>query len=412
MSTLLSVAEAQVKLLSVFSTLEPVMVPIDFSENSILAETVFASCDLPMFDNSGMDGFAVRDIDTQQASPEHPVNLDVIADIPAGQQVNVSLAPGKAARIMTGAPIPDGANAVIPVENTDFNLRQPGTPAPATVKVFQSIKAGENIRVRGQDVRFGEAILPAGQRLRPQDIGMLATLGIASFTVIRKPRVAIFSSGDELLPVQGKLTPGKIYDSNSSMLLALVNSCGAEAIWLGIARDNEQDVRDCLEKAVKSRVDLIISSAGVSVGAFDFVKNVVEQGGRLDFWRVNMRPGKPLAFGNYQDIPFVGLPGNPVSAFVGFEVFIRPALRRMGGLPEFDRKQQKVILEDEIQSDGRESFLRAIVRRDGEKILASLTGHQGSGNLRSLVQANALLLVASGVKSLPIGSVVDAWLFE
>jgi molybdopterin molybdotransferase len=206
------------------------------------------------------------------------------------------------------------------------------------------------------------------------------------------------------------LQPGKIHDSNAYTLTALVQQDGGEAIYLGIARDQEQAVREILENAFASRPDLILSSAGVSVGAFDFVRSVVEQEGRLEFWRVNMRPGKPLAFGSYRDAPFIGLPGNPVSAFVGYEVFVRPALLRLAGLPDRQRLAMRVKLLEPVRSDGRESFLRAIVNFQDGSWSARLTGHQGSGNLLSLVQANALLIIPSGVKSLPAEAEVNVWL--
>ena len=237
-------------------------------------------------------------------------------------------------------------------------------------------------------------------------------LGFSRVEVYKKPRVALFSSGDELLAVDASLEPGKIRDSNSYMLAALVESTGAEVLRLGVAKDSRASVAGLLEKAVAQNVDLILSSAGVSVGAYDFVKEVIESNGALDFWRVNMRPGKPLAFGNYQQNHFIGLPGNPVSAFVGFEVFVRPTLGRLSGLSDGSRQVVRVRCEQEIRSDGRESFLRAVLQADGENgvPVAKLTGHQGSGNLLSLVQADALLIIPAGVKCVPAGQEVNAWL--
>jgi molybdopterin molybdotransferase len=237
-------------------------------------------------------------------------------------------------------------------------------------------------------------------------------LGFANVLVYCRPRVALFSSGDELLPVHAPLEDGKIRDSNSYMLAALTEDAGAEVIKLGVAKDNHDSVKALLEKAVESNVDLILSSAGVSVGAFDFVKEVIESNGKMDFWRVNMRPGKPLAFGDYRNIPFIGLPGNPVSAFVGFEVFVRATIQQLSGSSSTGRPIVRVRCEEQIDSDGRESYLRAQVRPDGEDdaLVARLTGHQGSGNLYSLVQANALLIIPAGVKCVPAGQEVNAWL--
>ncbi|HEX9027816.1 MAG TPA: molybdopterin molybdotransferase MoeA, partial [Anaerolineales bacterium] len=243
-------------------------------------------------------------------------------------------------------------------------------------------------------------------------VGFLATLGENLVKVYRQPRVGLISTGDELVQVEERLSPGKIHDSNVYSLAALVKKYGGEPLNLGIAADREEAVRAKLDQACQAGVDLILSSAGVSVGAFDFVRQVVEERGLLSFWRVNMRPGKPLAFGNYRNKPFVGLPGNPVSSFVAFEVFVRPALLKMGGFPSWERPSQVVRLGEAIESDGRESYLRAIVSRSAGEWSARLTGHQGSGNLRSLIQANALLIVPSGVKSLPAGAELEAWMID
>jgi molybdopterin molybdotransferase len=312
---------------------------------------------------------------------------------------------------MTGAPAPDGSDAVVPVEDTDFNQRQQNISAPGRVKIFREVKPGENIRPQGQDVYKGEIVMRPGAQLRPQEIGFLAMLGMPAVAVHRSPRVAIFSTGDELIPVEVPLASGKIHDSNSYTLMTQVEQNGGIPLDFGIVPDNVDEIKGCLNRALEEKVDLILSSAGVSVGAFDFVRNVIEQYGRLSFWRVNMRPGKPLAVGEYNGIPFIGLPGNPVSAFVGFEVFVRPALLKMAGFTtNLEHPMQSVILTEPVESDGRESYLRAVVKNRKGQLEAHLTGHQGSGNLRSLVHANALLLIPSGVKSLPIGTKVAALL--
>ena len=227
--------------------------------------------------------------------------------------------------------------------------------------------------------------------------------------VHRKPRVAIFSSGDELIPPNEPLVPGKIHDANRYILINLVEQLGAKAVDLGIVLDKIDAIKTCLQSAIQTEADLILSSAGVSVGAFDFVRDVVESNGNLDFWRVNMRPGKPIAFGNYAGTPFIGLPGNPVSAFVGFQVFVWSAISKMLGLQVNNRSVQKVKLLEPVSSDGRETFLRVIISAQDNEMVARLTGHQGSGNLLSLVQANALLLMPSGVKSIPAGSYAEIW---
>ena len=408
--SLLSVDQARERILSHFQPVKTEMLPLAGCTNRVLARDIIAPIDLPPFNNSSMDGFAVRAADVAEATIDSPRRLRVVADIPAGSQPTISLNAGEAARIMTGAPVPEGADAVVPVEDTGFNDRDAGTPAPDEVQVFRPAKAGWNIRPRGMDIVSGEVVLHTGRILKPQDLGLLAMLGFANVPVFRKPRVALFSSGDELLPPEAPLQAGKIRDSNSYTLAALIEDAGAEVIRLGVARDNYDAVQVLLEQAVDLKVDMILSSAGVSVGAFDFVKQVIESNGSMDFWRVNMRPGKPVAFGDYKKIPIIGLPGNPVSAFVGFEVFVRAALGRLRGAAGGNRQTVRVRCVEQIDSDGRESYLRAQVREENGSFVARLTGHQGSGNLHSLVQANALLIIPAGVKCVPAGQEVDAWL--
>ena len=407
---LLSVDEARKRILLHFQPIGKETLPLADCIRRVLATDVSAQNDLPSFDNSAMDGFAVIAADLVQAAPASPRTLEVVADIPAGTSPSVILAPGQAARIMTGAPMPEGADAVIPVEETDFQDRTPGTPAPKTVEIYKALRAGDYVRAKGTDVQTGQPVLNTGHKLRPQDLGLLAMLGVADVPVYCKPRVALLSSGDELVPVEAPLLPGKIRNSNTYTLSGLLDDTGAEILNLGIAADRREAVEELLEKAAAQNVDLILSSAGVSVGAFDFIKDVVEAQGELDFWRVNMRPGKPLAFGKYKDIPFIGLPGNPVSAFVGFEVFVRPALGQLGGLEAAGRTRVRVRLAQGIDSDGRESYLRANAHDENGVLCARLAGHQGSGNLLSIVQANALLIIPAGVKSLAAGTDVDAWL--
>jgi molybdopterin molybdotransferase len=397
-------------MLSNFQPVTTEEISLSACTNHVLGMDIVAADDLPPFDNSSMDGFALRTVDTSSTAPDSPLRLNVVADIPAGSSPTITLAPGEAARIMTGAQMPDGADAVIPVEDTDFDDRSAGTAPPKTVTISRSVQFNENVRPRGMGVHSGDIILKSGALLNAQSIGILAMLGFANVKVYKRPRVALFSSGDELLEAGAPLETGKIRDSNSPMLAALVQSTDAEVIRLGIAKDTRESVTALLEKAVKQNVDIILTSAGVSVGAFDYVKEVVESNGSLNFWRVNMRPGKPLAFGEYKGIPFIGLPGNPVSAFVGFEVFVRGTLERLGGLSDGNRQSiLRVRCEEKILSDGRESYLRAVIREEDGEYFARLTGHQGSGNLLSLVQANALLIIPAGVKCVPAGQEVTAW---
>jgi molybdopterin molybdotransferase len=406
---MLSVSDARSRILANFKPLGRINLPIARISGRILAEDISAKTDFPLFDNSSVDGFAVRISDVSGAAAASPVMLAVVADIRAGSYSGIPLHPGECARIMTGAPLPPEAEAVVMVEDTDFKVRLAGTPAPATVSIYKSIRLGESTRHRGDDLHAGDIVLTAGTLLRAQEVGLLAMLGMPEVPVYRPPRVALLSSGDELLPVDAPLTPGKIHDANSYILSALAESAGVELIRLGIASDTEVDVRSRLQQAVDEGADIILSSAGVSVGAFDYVKSAIEADGKLDFWKVDMRPGKPLAFGTYHGLPFFGLPGNPVSAFVGFEIFVRPALEQASGQTPRPHPRQKARLSEPVESDGRESYLRAVVTEEQGQLTARLTGHQGSGNIFSLVQANALLIVPSGVKSLPANSEAEIW---
>ena len=406
---LLSVEQARERILSHFQPVTTEKIHLTDCANRVLAKDMTAADELPPFNNSSMDGFALHASDTSNAAPESSVTLRVVADIPAGSNPTITLARGEAARIMTGAQMPNGADAVVPVEDTDFNDRSAGTTPPENVAIGRPAKVGENVRPRGMDVRAGDVILKAGGRLNAQSIGILAMLGFAEVEVYKQPRAALLSSGDELLEAGSPLEPGKIRDSNSYMLAVLAQNAGAEVVRLGVAKDTRKSVEDLLEEAVTQNVDVILTSAGVSVGAFDYVKEVVESNGSLNFWRVNMRPGKPLAFGKYKSIPFIGLPGNPVSAFVGFEVFVRGTLGRLSGLSDGCSQTVRVRCEEEILSDGRESYLRGVIHEENGEYTARLTGHQGSGNLLSLVQANALLIIPAGVKCVPAGQEVNAW---
>ncbi len=408
--SILSVEQARERILSQLDPVGTETIPLTTCANRVLGLDLVAADDLPLFDNSSMDGFAIQAADTSNAAPGSRVTLRVVADIPAGSISTVSIAPGQAARIMTGAQMPEGADSVIPVEDTDFNDRSPGTPPPQTISIEKIVKHGDNVRQRGMDVRARDAVLKKGNILKPQDVGLLAMLGFPEVEVYKRPLIALLSSGDELLEAGAPLESGKIRDSNSYMLASLVESTGTEVLRLGIAKDTRESVQGLIEQAVLLNADLILSSAGVSVGAFDYVKDVVESNGSLNFWRVNMRPGKPLAFGEYKNIPFIGLPGNPVSAFVGFEVFVRDAIGQLKGTSNGSRRRVRVRSGEEIHSDGRESYLRAVIREENGQTIAKLTGHQGSGNLLSLVQANALLIIPAGVKCVPAGQEVDAWL--
>ena len=402
---MLSVNEARERILSHFQTTATEKIPLIACANRILATDIISDLDFPLFDNSSMDGFAIRAEDSNSASS---TTLQVVADIPAGSSPTLTLKHGQAARIMTGAQMPKGANAVIPVEDIVNPLPKKERELPTSISFEKKLNAGDYVRPKGSDIKKGEIVLQKGRFIKPQDLGLLATLGIAEVEVYKKPRVALLSSGDELLDVHAPLEEGKIRDSNSYTLASLLENANVEVIRLGVAKDTKEAVTKLFDEAANQKADLILSSAGVSVGAYDFIKEVIESHGKMNFWKVNMRPGKPLAFGEYKGINFIGLPGNPVSAFVGFEVFVRPVLTRMSGSTRQNQFKIKVRSEAEIESDGRESYLRAKIHEEEGVKIAVLTGHQGSGNLLSLVQADALLIIPAGVKCVPAGQEVEA----
>jgi molybdopterin molybdotransferase len=413
MIELLSVREAQEKILSVIKTKNSETCKVEFAYHRVLAEDVTSPLALPPFENSSMDGYAVRSDEVIGASPTSPVTLPISLDIPAGSFNITPLAKGTAARVLTGAPIPQGADAVIPIEDTDQYKHPQTGPMQTMVGFFKPAKTGDNIRRIGEDVKLNQLVLEKGRLLLPQDIGLLVSLGIREVKVIQKARIALFSSGDELLLPDQIMTPGKIYDSNTYVLTGLLQDAGAEVIQLGIARDNPESVASTLDQALQNPPDLIISSAGVSVGAFDFVRQVIEASGNLSFWRVNMRPGKPIVFGSYKDIPFFGLPGNPVSAYIGALVFVLPFIRKLRGQSPLHQRLIQAELTEPLESqDGRECYYRGVIQKENGGYKASLTGHQGSGNLFSLVKSNALLIVPAGVKLIPAGKTISVWILD
>jgi molybdopterin molybdotransferase len=404
LSELLNVDEAVRRVLEQVSVLSSENAQLTQVLNRVLAQDIVAAENLPPFANSSMDGYAVHAADTLSASPQTPVSLPVVMDIPAGTAPQQPLNAGEAARIMTGAPLPLGADAVIPVEDTDGNWRAGiDIELSPQVKLFKSVSIGANVRPIGESVRQGETVLRAGTVLRAQDIGMLASLGVAVVPVYRRPRVAIISTGDELVDAHEALSPGKIRDANRYAIAALVQEYGGEALPLPIARDTLDAVRGVFRDAIDSGADIIVSSAGVSVGTYDVVRAVLDELGKVDFWRVNIRPGKPLAFGQLEGIPFFGLPGNPVSALVTFDVFVRPTLLKLAGRSD-DARTAIAVTGADMRSDGRRSYIRVRLVRENGRLTAYETGTQSSGALMSMVLADGLLIIPEGVTHAPAGS--------
>jgi len=399
MRTGVSVAEARALVLEASPLLEAERVPAADALGRVLAEAVHASRTLPPADCSAMDGYAVRAADLAEASASAPVRLAVAFEVPAGGRGSRPLAPGEAARIFTGAPIPAGADAVVMQEDVLADGQGARFRRPA--------RAGEHVRPAGEDVRAGDLVLTPGSVLGPSQLGMLAALGRTAVLVRRRPRVAILSGGDELIEPDGPVGEGRIVASNSYAIAAQCREAGAEPSLLGIARDDPQDLERLLRAGLHA--DVLVSSAGVSVGEHDYVRPVLEKlGCRLVFWGVLMKPGYPLAFGRIEAErgPLVfGLPGNPVSALVTFELFVRPALRKMAGRRSWFRPTLDATLGETLRkSPGRTHFVRVELAREGGELRAVPTGNQSSGVLSSMVLAQGLLVFPAEAAELAAGA--------
>ncbi len=396
----LGVAEASALILANARPLDAEPVPLDAALDRVLAVEVASSVSLPPWDNSSMDGYALRAADVRGASAANPVRLRVIGTVAAGQRAAQGVRRGEAMRIMTGAPVPDGADSVVRVEDTDGGVTE--------VLIRDERDATRNIRKRGEDVEAGTTVMCAGTVLGAAQLGVLASVGCAAPRVHRRPRVAILATGDELVPVErfGAVRDGdRIVSSNSYALAAAVREAGGEPVSLGIAPDDAAEIAARLESA--RDCDVIITSGGVSVGEFDFTRAVVQQlGGTLALWRVRMRPGAPLGFGTLLGSPWLGLPGNPVSALVTFELFARPLIRALAGHRQPHRRTVEVITADQIELAAHLThFLRVTLeRREAARPLARLTGSQSSGMLTSMARADALLVVPPAPPTVPAGT--------
>jgi molybdopterin molybdotransferase len=416
---MISVEEARARILSYVHELESEERPLLDALGATLAEDAVAAFDIPPLDNTAMDGYAVRAADTAGASEESPVELRVVGELAAGYVYDGRVEPGTAVRIMTGAPLPPGADSIVPFEETD----ETGRAAPSKVghvesrvRVFKAALPGNNIRRAGEDVRAGEVVVPRGTVLRPAHIGVLASLGRTAVRVIRRPVVAILSTGDEVLAPGEPLAPGKIYDANAYSLAALVLRYGGIPRLLGIAADTIADLTAKIRAGLDA--DLLVTSAGVSRGDFDVVKEVLRREGQIDFWTVNMRPGKPLAFGAFtapdgRRVPHIGLPGNPVSSAITFELFGRAAMYAMMGRPYAERPTVRAVTRDRIRmTDARRFFARCIVTREDGRWVCALSGSQGSGVLTALARANGLAVVPEGSPDVLPGEEVTVMMLD
>jgi len=405
-----SVSEASARILARIEPLRAERVPLVEALGRVLAERVTSPITIPAWDNSAMDGYAVRAADIAGASEAKPVVLTVLERVAAGGFPSRVVTAGVATRIATGAPVPEGADTVVRVEDTDGGAER--------VSIRSTRDAKKNVRPRGEDISAGGTVLEAGSPLGAAQIGVLAAVGAATVAVHRRPRVAFMSSGDEIVDLDrfDEVRAGKkIITSNSYTLRALITANGGIPIDLGIARDDPADIRARMLRAMEERADLFITSAGISAGEHDYVRTVLaELGVTLDLWRVRMRPGAPVGAGRFGEIPWVGLPGNPVSTMVTFELFVRPVIRRMMGHVRLHRTPVAVTLAEPVTAGARLThFMRAIVSVGANGALsARLTGPQGSGILTSMTQANALLIVPEDRERVAAGETLHALLLS
>ncbi len=399
--SLLTVDEALERILARIAPLDAAEVALPDALGCVLAEDAVADRDVPPLRNSAMDGYAVRGADVRREG----ARLRVVGQIAAGGMPDRAVRPGEAVRIMTGAPMPDGADTVVRVEDTDNGME--------TVTVTVATPTGLSVRQAGEDLRRGETVIPRGTLLRPAEIGVLASIGRARVQAVRRPNVAVLSTGDELVDIAEEPAPGKIRDANRYSIAAAVRMTGAAAYELGIARDEASDLRHALGNAAFG--DLVITSGGVSVGDHDHVKPVVDAMGSMDFWSIAIRPGRPLAFGELRTkrgaVPIFGLPGNPVSALLTFELFVRPALLKMAGRTKLHRPRATATLRDRIE---KPSGLRMFARGVYDPASASVrsTGPQGSGILRSMSLANCLIDLPEAPSAAEPGETVEVILTD
>lgn len=406
---MLSVPEALRELLHLVYPLPAERVPLLEALGRVLAQDVYADLDNPPFDNSAMDGYAVIAADVEAASPSEPVTLEELGGVPAGVEPTAAVRPGACVRIMTGAPLPAGADAVVPIENVRVTGSQ--------VQVLSPAKPGMHVRRRGEDYCAGTRLLEAGCVIGPPEVAALAAAGCTEPECARRPKVALIATGDEIVDPGQRPGPGQIRDTNTLSVAAAALDAGAEVVSMVRVPDREKEVEEALLSAAGIAggppADVIISSGGVSVGDRDCVRPVLERIGRLDLWRVAMQPGKPIAIGRVGGSLFVGLPGNPVSAMVTFEVFVRPVLLKMSGCRQIDRPRVLARLARPIRhARGREEYVRVRLEWRGGGYWAEPTGPQGSGMIRSLLGANAFAVLPADTGDQPEGAEVRAMMLS
>jgi len=364
----------------------------------VLAGDITSDRDVPPFTNSAMDGYAVRAADTRLAAAAKPVLLEVLGEIRAGVAPPTAVRPSTALRIMTGAVMPEGADAVVRIEDT--------VERDGRVEIRVAVEPDTSVRHAGSDIRRGDTVARRGRIVTPGLMGVLASTGRTTVRTIRRPRVTLLTTGDELRDAGESLGPGQITNTNRYALRAAIEEAGAEVIDAGVARDVREDLVTRLQSAAKA--DLIVSTGGVSMGAYDLVRALLEEQGAVDFWQVALRPGKPLMVGTVDGRPLIGLPGNPVSSLVGVELFVRPAILKMQGRANLERQRMTATTDDTLQNPPRlEQYFRGVARRDGDRIRVRLTGDQGSHVLRSMADANCLVVVPQGTTEVRAGEPVE-----
>jgi molybdopterin molybdotransferase len=393
------VAEAQDIVLDCVAPIGVETVPLLDALHRVIAEEVMAPRHIPLHDNSAMDGYAVRHSDVEGVSAERPAVLEVVEILPAGRTPQRQVEPGKTIKIMTGAPMPAGADTVVQVEHTNAS--------DVVVEIYRAPRVGSNLRRRGEDIRLGESVVAENTRLRPAELGVLASVGKAQVLAYQRPRVAILATGDEIADL-GDPDPGdKIINSNSYTLAGQIIEAGGLPLLLGVAPDEREEMSRRIASGL--RADVLITSGGVSVGDFDYVRECLDKAGFVGrFWTVALRPGSPITFGMVDRVPVFSLPGNPVASMVTFEIFVRPALRKMNGHTDLFRPRQDAVLQDEVQKrQGVRTFLRGILRQHAEQTVVTTTGPQGSGILRSMNLANCLIDIPEEVEQVRPGDTVQ-----
>ena len=413
---MISVEEALAKIINTIQILDSEGKPLLDCLGQVLAEDVYSPFDVPPHDNSAMDGYAVQSESITGANYKNPKVLRVVGEVAAGRVSDLKVGPGTAIRIMTGAFIPSGADVVVPFEDTDEIDRKQDAISETKIGVCVSLAEGCNIRRRGEDIAQGELVLTKGKLLRPADIGVLASLGKSMVSVIRRPLVGILATGNEVVEINQPLLPGKIYNSNSYSLAAQVLRYGGIPKLLGVAPDDVRQLTAAVHDGLEC--DILVTSGGVSLGDYDVVKQVLATEGNVSFWTVRMKPGKPLAFGMFKrsdgkQIPHLGLPGNPVSSMITFEVFARPAILKMMGRSNLGKSNITAVMEDSVgNKDGRRIFARVVVTRRDGKYFAHITGPQGSGILSSMTKANGLAIIPENTKEVKPGAPVEVMMLD